>query len=140
MAGVMFVIFGVFFATFSTIRAGTAADMGPGYFPRVLSIILVLIGMILSLGSLSGRSISEKVGQFSWQTMVLIIGPVLLFGLILKPIGMILSLFVLIVASSFASHEFKWVATLINAVVLILMCVVIFVWSLKLQFQVWPFS
>ncbi len=139
LAGIMFIVFGVFFAIYGMqYEAGKAANMGAGYFPRVLSIILILIGVILSLSVLFGKTIGEEVSKFDWQTIALIIGPVLLFGLMLKPIGMILSLFVLVVVSSYASHEFKWIGTIINAVVLILMCVMIFVWFLKLQFPIWP--
>jgi hypothetical protein len=138
--GAMFVAFGSLFTVYSMqYRAGTAAKMGAGYFPRLLSAILILTGLVLIFGSLLTKTYGEKVHKFNWRTIALVIGPVFLFGLLLHPLGMILSLFILIVGTSFASHEFEWKGTLVNSVVLILICLVIFVWSLKLQFQVWPF-
>jgi hypothetical protein len=139
-AGAMFAAFGMFFAVIGRQYAiGTAANMGAGYFPRLLSLILILIGMVLLLNSVFTKASGEKVDKFDLRTIILILGPVLLFGLLLQPLGMIVSLFLVIVVSSYASHEFKWRSTVINAVILILMCVVIFVWSLKQNFHIWPF-
>jgi hypothetical protein len=119
-AGVMFMAFGAFFASFGTQHTiGTAAKMGPSFFPTSLGVIVILLGIVILAGGLS-------------------VGSTALFGLLLKPVGLIVSLLILVVMSSYASHEFSWKATLINAVALIVMCLVIFVWALELQFQLWP--
>jgi hypothetical protein len=139
-AGAMFFVFGMFFSVVGRQYAiGTATNMGAGYFPRLLSLILILIGMILLLNSVFTKASGEKVDKFDLRTIILILGPVLLFGLLLQPLGLIVSLFLVIVVSSYASHEFKWKSTVVNAVILILICLVIFVWSLKLNFHIWPF-
>jgi hypothetical protein len=138
-AGVMFVGFGVFFAAFGTqYTFGSAAHMGPGYFPTVLGLILVVLGIVISVGSLSSKAGTEKVGKFAWSTLLLVLGPIALFGLLLNALGLILCLLMLIGISSYASHEFTWKATLGNAAVLIVLCLAVFVYALKLQFQLWP--
>jgi hypothetical protein len=138
-AGVMFVAFGAFFAGFGTQYAfGSAARMGPGYFPTVLGLIVIVLGIIVAIGGLSPGAAEEKVARFDWQTLLLVLGPIVLFGLLLNPLGLVVSLFVLVAISSYASHEFKWREALINAVVLIALCLIIFVWALKLQFPLWP--
>jgi hypothetical protein len=138
-AGVMFVAFGIFFAGFGTkYRFGTAAEMGPGYFPTVLGIIMLLLGLIISVGALSPRATEDKVNRFDWPIVLFIIGPILLFGLLLQPLGLVASLFVLVMVSSYASHEFHWREALINSVVLIVLSLGIFAWALKLQFELWP--
>jgi hypothetical protein len=138
-AGVMFVAFGAFFAGFGTqYTFGSAARMGPGYFPTVLGLIVIGLGIIVAIGGLSAGAAEEKVARFDWQTLLLVIGPIVLFGLLLNPLGLVVSLFVLVAVSSYASHEFKWREALINAVVLIALCLIIFVWALKLQFPLWP--
>jgi hypothetical protein len=139
-AGVMFFAFGMFFSVVGRHYAiGAASNMGAGYFPRLLSLILILLGMVLLLKSIFTKASGEKVEKFDLRTITLILGPVLLFGLLLQPLGLIVSLFLVIVVSSYASHEFKWKSTVVNAVILILICLVIFVWSLKLNFHLWPF-
>jgi hypothetical protein len=138
-AGVMFVVFGVFFAGAGTqYTFGTAARMGPGYFPTVLGILLVLIGVVVSIGGLSANAPEQKVDRFAWTTLLLILGPVVLFGLFLGTLGLVVCLFLLIAVSSYASHEFSWKAMFGNAVVLIALCLFVFVYALKLQFPIWP--
>jgi hypothetical protein len=70
--------------------------------------------------------------------VLLVLGPIALFGLLLNALGLILCLLILIGISSYASHEFTWKATLGNASVLIVLCLAVFVYALKLQFQLWP--
>jgi hypothetical protein len=138
-AGVMFVAFGLFFAGFGTqYTFGTGARMGPGYFPTILGLLLGLLGLAIAIGGLSPKASEDKVDQFSWSTLLLVLGSVVLFGVLLQPLGVVVSIFVLVVISSFASHEFHWKSAVINALVLIAMSYGVFVWALKLQFPLWP--
>jgi hypothetical protein len=138
-AGVMFIAFGLFFSGFgSQYEIGTAARMGPGYVPTALGVIVILLGVALSAGALFAKAADEKVGKFAFREIILIIGSVVLFGVLLRPLGLIISLLVLVAVSSYASHEFSWRGMLVNAVVLTVLCVVVFVWLLKLRFQLWP--
>jgi len=138
-AGVLFMAFGLFFVGLGTqYSIGTAIRIGPGYFPTALGVIVILLGIVTLVDSLSAKATAEKVDKFNWSTLLLILGPIVLFGLLLKPLGLIVSLLILIAISSYASHEFSRRATLINAAVLILICLVIFVWGLKLEFPLWP--
>ena len=138
-AGLMFIAFGAFFAGFGTqYTIGTAAKMGPGYFPISLGVLLMILGALVSLAALRPKAQEEVVTKFDWFVLGWILGAVVLFGLLLGPAGLVIALAVLIGVSSYASHEFHPVATLINAIVLIVGCYVIFVWGLKLQFQLWP--
>jgi hypothetical protein len=138
-AGIMFIAVGLFFVGFGTqYTMGTAAVMGPGYFPRALAVIVIMIGVVISAGSLSAKAIAEKVEPFNYPPLLLILGSVVSFGLLLKLLGLIISLLILITVSSYASHEFSWKATLINAAVLIVMCLMMFIWALGLRFPIWP--
>jgi hypothetical protein len=138
-AGLMFVGFGAFFAGFGVhYNIGTAAKMGPGYFPTSLGVITILLGIITLAGGMSGKASAEKTEKFDLRTLFLILVSIVIFGLLLRPLGLIASLVMLVVISSYASHEFSWKATLVNAAVLIGVCLIIFIWGLKLQFQLWP--
>jgi hypothetical protein len=138
-AGVMFAGFGAFFASIGAhYNFGTSARMGPGYFPTVLGLLLVLLGVVIAINGMSSRATIEKVDRFAWTTLLLILGPVALFGLLLGKLGLVLCLLMLIAVSSYASHEFSWKATVVNAAVLIALCLFVFVYALKLQFSIWP--
>ena len=138
-AGLMFVIFGAFFAILgSQYRIGTAAKMGAGYFPTVLGVIVILLGIAISAGSLTSKEIDHKAFKFGWPSLFLILGSVVLFGLLLRPFGLIFSLYVLIAICSYASKNFSWKSMLLNATVLILICLAVFAWALKLELSLWP--
>ncbi len=138
-AGVMFLCFGLFFAGFGrSYHFGTAARMGPGYFPVVLGALLALVGIVIALGAMSARAAAEKVARFAWKPLLLVAVPSLLFGLLLPVLGLVVCIGLLVVLSSLASPEFAWRATLLNAAVLTAICVVAIVWALDLQFNLFP--
>jgi hypothetical protein len=136
----MFVACGVAFAYGATnYNVGNAAKMGPGYFPLMLGVVLAILGALVTLTALTvDTPDGEPIGHFDWRSIFIILGSVALFGFLLQPAGMVISLLVLVIASSFASHEFTWKGTLINAVVMVVLCFITFVWALKLQFPIWP--
>ena len=139
LAGLMFVAFGVFFSGFGTqYTFGTGARMGPGYFPTVLGVILIIMGVIIALTALSPKAEEHKVAKFSWSTILLILGAVVLFGLMLTRLGLVISLMTVVLVSSYASHEFGWKAAIINTIVLIALCLFVFVYALSLQLPLWP--
>jgi uncharacterized membrane protein HdeD (DUF308 family) len=138
-AGLLFAAFGLFFSGFGTrYTFGSAARMGPGYFPTVLGILLIVLGAIITLGALSHKTEEHRVAKFDWRTILLVLGAVVLFGLLLNRAGLILALIAVVVVSSYASHEFGWKATLVNTVVLLALCLSVFVYALGLQFPLWP--
>jgi hypothetical protein len=139
LVGLMFATFGIFFAGFGTqYTFGTGARMGPGYFPTVLGILLIILGVFIALMALSSKAEEHKVARFSWPTILLILGSVVLFGLMLTRLGLIISLMTVVLVSSYASHEFGWKAAIINTVVLMALCLSVFVYALSLQFPLWP--
>jgi hypothetical protein len=139
MSGLMFTITGIFFALVGTqYKFGTAAKMGAGYFPIVISIIMSLLGIGICLNALSFKADEEKAPIFYWRTLLMVLGPIALFSVVLKWLGLIVSLFLLIALSSMASHEFTWKGTLVNSLILIIFCLMVFVWILNIYLPLWP--
>ena len=61
-AGVMFFVFGAGFALGSlNYQIGSAARMGPGYFPLMLGIILALLGVAIFVGAFAASNEQLKV-------------------------------------------------------------------------------
>jgi hypothetical protein len=137
--GMLFFAFGLLFAGVGMrYQFGTAAEMGPGYFPTVLGAILAVLGVLISVGAMSRHTEQGTVERFQWKVLLLVLGSVTLFGVLLKAFGLVVSLFVLIATSSFASPEATLKSAFLNALVLIALCAVIFVWALGLNFSLWP--
>ncbi|MCE5281865.1 MAG: tripartite tricarboxylate transporter TctB family protein [Deltaproteobacteria bacterium] len=139
LAGLMFTATGIVFALIGTqYKFGSAAQMGAGYFPIVVSVVMSLLGIVISLHALTPKAEEEQVPAFYWKKLFLVLGPIVLFSVVLKWLGLILSLLLLIGLSSTASHEFGWKGTLVNAAILIVFCLVVFVWILNIYLPLWP--
>jgi len=138
-SGLMFMLVGFGFSFVARgYSMGTAAKMGPGYFPFWLGIVLAILGALVLWGSLSSKGEEDQLARWDIKTLLWILGAVVLFGLLLKPLGMVLSVIVLVLVSSMASHEFSWKGTILNAIILVLISLGAFVYGINLQMPVWP--
>jgi hypothetical protein len=136
-AGLLFIAFGVAaIAIGSNYALGTAARMGPGYFPRILGILLVVLGTVLLLRAV--RVQGAPVPRFKWRPTLVVLGSVVVFGYIVEHAGLFISTVLLIVGASAASHEFRWKEALVSGVFFAVLAIAVFVLGLKLQLPVWP--
>ena len=116
-----------------------SAHPGAGYFPLGLALLLALLGAVVLFKSLTIESEGgDPVGAFAWRPLLVIVAAIATFGVMLEPIGLALTVPVLIVIASLAGDEFHWKGVLVNAVVLTVGSWFIFVWGLKLTIPVWP--
>jgi hypothetical protein len=137
LSGLIFVAFGIAAIVLgSAYPLGTAARMGPGYFPRILGIMLIVLGSFIVLRAL--RVKGEPLPGWKWRPVIVVLGSVLLFGALLMPLGLVLATIMLIVLASLASLEFRAKEALISGGVLAALCVGVFVIGLKLQIPIWP--
>jgi hypothetical protein len=116
-AGVMF--FG--FAVVAVLAArgyslGSAGRMGPGYFPLLLGLVLGSLGAPLAIIAVA----------------------VCLFGLAIEPLGLVISLAILVTLSAWAGRQFRLLETIALALALIVFSVGVFVYALGLTLNVWP--
>jgi hypothetical protein len=139
-SGLMFIVVGIAFAWGATTYSfGTSARPGPGYFPFGLGILLAVLGAMVLFKSLTVETEDgEKVGAFAWKPLFVVLASVALFGFILPRLGMLISLPLLVLLSSWASDEFSWKGSLVTAAILTVMSWVIFVKGLALTIPVLP--
>jgi hypothetical protein len=138
-AGIMYMIFGLFFALIAlNYKMGTAAKMGPGYFPFWLGALMTAIGFYILLNSMSAKNKEEEMGKWDFRIVIWITGSVVLYAILLPIAGFLLSVLVLVFVSASASHEYGWKGTTLNAAILVAFTYLAFVQGLKLQFQLLP--
>ena len=137
-AGLLFIAFGVAAIVIgSNYALGTAARMGPGYFPRILGILLIALGAILALralrlqGRAGARASSGGRRSSCWAASCC-------SGWSSSTSGSVVSTIVLIVVASTASHEFRWKEALVSGIFFALLAIAVFVLGLKLQLPIWP--
>src|SRR5262245_4686588 len=107
--------------------------MGPGFFPRSLGVILVLLGLPVVARGLRGGG--EKIaGGWSPRALVLLPLSMVLFGVLVEHAGFVPALAALIVGSAAAGREFRAGEVLLLTVVLIALSVGVFVWALGLPY------
>ena len=136
-SGVIFTAMGAFAVIYgSKYTLGTAARMGPGYFPRILGILMIALGLILALRSFKLEG--APVPRWKLRPTLVVLGSVVMFGAIVQSFGVAISTVALIVAASAASREFRPKEALIAGVLLATLAVGVFVVGLKLQLPIWP--
>lgn len=147
-SGIMFTCVGAAFALgASNYNIGSAARMGPGYFPLIVGVLLALLGLVVIATAFTGQAAGgDPVGKIAWKPLGLIIGANLLFGILLAGLrsiglpamGLILAIYALVIVASMAGANFSMKLSLVLATVLAIGSYLTFIVGLKLQFQVWP--
>ena len=147
-SGIMFTGVGAAFALgASNYNVGSAARMGPGYFPLIVGVLLTLLGLVVVASAFAGRATDgEPVGKIAWKPLGFIIGANLLFGILLAGLrsiglpamGLVLAIYALVVVACMAGTNFSMKMSLVLATVLAVGSYLTFIVGLKLQFQVWP--
>jgi hypothetical protein len=184
-AGLMFIGVGGFFMIWALThyQMGSAVRMGPAYFPTVLGGLLVFLGVLVFIESLTMEGppltipfniidfiiailvfvalagIFKRIGlNGEWailggtvllivlsvlfrpatKPLVLISGACVIYGYVMKPLGLIISTLLLVFIAAFAGHEFKWREVGILYVILIIFSLLVFVKGLTLPFPICP--
>ncbi len=138
-SGLFFLAFGVFCAIVARgYSLGTTEDIGAGYFPFWVAVLLAVLGGVLCLSSLARSAERTGVDRLDWRSTLWIVGAVLLFAFLLPHFGVVLSVVALVLVSSMGSHEFTWKGTLASSSFLAAVVYAVFVKGLHLQFPTWP--
>ncbi len=124
--GVLFIAVGL--AAIIFIRGhqvGTAMRMGPAYFPTMLGLIQVLIGIAVIVRAFVRPG--PPIGQFAIAKSALVLGAIVLFGMLLRGLGLIIAIIVIVVLSAYASKYFRWPTAAILAVGIAVCSAIVFV-------------
>jgi hypothetical protein len=135
-SGILFIAFGCAGLWFGRdYIVGTAARMGPGYFPLMMSLALVGIGGFLLVRSLliAGGPIERSA---LWPQL-LILSAIVVFGLLIERLGLAVAVAAVALISGFAAHGMRWFELLVLALVLAATCVLLFVYFLGQPIPVW---
>ena len=136
-AGLLFVAFGLAaFVMAQSYAVGTAARMGPGYFPRLLGVLLVGLGAVQCLIGLRARS--QPGPDWHWRPLFVLLASVALFILITPWLGLVAAGLVLVFVSSAARRDFRWREALFVGAVQGVVAAALFVYGLGLPLPVWP--
>lgn len=133
--GVLYIFFGASAAIIARdYSMGTAFRMGPAYFPSILGAVLAAIGAISVIRSFITPGMS--IGAFSFKGLALVILSVVLFGFIVRGVGLVIALPLLVIISACASAHFRVRTALIMAAGLTIFCALVFVEGLGIPLPI----
>jgi hypothetical protein len=143
LAGLMFIAIGVtFWIGAGNYQMGSAARMGPGWFPSVLGAIMTFLGVLIAVIGLKNQAkfaATEGIG-WTWQPVIILTAAVVLFGFALPTLGMVAAIILLTVISGVAAHDREYKSLAMITVIMCIFCAAVFIWGLKLQMKLFPWS
>lgn len=117
---------------------GDLNRMGPGYFPRMLSVGMICLGVLIVRQGLpdlaGGKGIRNGLDRSIWLIPLSLV----VFGLSVEPLGVVIALAMTLAVAGFAHRESRVTEVAISIMTLIVLSVLIFVVALKLPLHLWP--
>lgn len=114
---------------------GTVRQMGPGFYPTVVGWVLAGMGGLLSLQALLRSAPPLRVNL---KPPLLVIGVVTLFGLVLDPLGLMVTLPVCAFLLTYLNRSLLMLHRIIAAGVMTVLSLLIFIVGLGMLMPLWP--
>jgi hypothetical protein len=133
VGGVLVVAVGFGFFMFGReLEMGSSFRMGPGYFPTVLSFLMMGLGAVMTVLALRKQNEENAFGAVPWRGLLLVIGATAFFGLTLRGIGLAPAILIVVLATAWASHYASLRASVPLALGLAAFCSFLFIRALGL--------
>lgn len=134
-AGVLYLVIGAwaFYMAFDY-EMGTAVRMGPGYFPKVLSGLLMLTGAISLIRSFFIQG--EPLTGLAWGKTLYVVVSVCVFAVIVEGAGLAIAVIAVFFISAAASKYFNWKFTVGISLGAAVFCSLVFVKGLGIPLPI----
>jgi putative tricarboxylic transport membrane protein len=117
---------------------GDLNRMGPGYFPRMLSLGMIGLGAVIVAKGLPEIARAKGIGARLERSFWLIPASMVVFGLTAEPLGLVIALALTITVAGAAHRQVRFKEVAISAICLIALTVLIFIVALRLPLRLWP--
>jgi hypothetical protein len=128
------------FAATAKLNVGTAADMGPGFVPRVLAWVILGFGAVFCVtGALAGtRGAAEPLPAPAWRPLIAILAAIGVFAALFWGLGLMAACAGSVLVAGTAAGPVRWGRLVLLGPVLAAFSALLFVKGLGLPFQLWP--
>lgn len=138
-AGLLFLALGAAGIYFGQELAfGTARRMGPGYFPTIISGLIMLLGLIVA-----GRSFridGPAIERLQFRPIFMLMVALAVFGFLISKIGVVLASALMMIVAAYARREkVNILETLVFAFAVSAFVVLVFVYGLSQPMPLWWF-
>ena len=105
---------------------GSSARMGPGYFPTVVSSLLIVFGVLaIARSFITG---GPAIGSIPWKALILVTGSVCTFAFLLNTAGFVVAVVIMALLSAAASEKFRLESrALLGLAALVVLCALVFI-------------
>jgi hypothetical protein len=136
-AGALFLVFGAAVLVYArSYPLGTAVDMGPGYFPTLLAILLCGTGLVAVVQG--WRSTSRiKLGRLPLVPLIFVLAGVLAFAALIDSAGLAAASAVLILLSCYARLWRRPVEVAVLCGLLLALAYAVFIAAIDLPVDFW---
>lgn len=140
IAGLMFLaiaaLFG--FTALKTLDIGTVGEMGPGFFPIMISVVLAILGLLVMFSR--SETDNEERRPIPWRAVLLVTLAPIAFAYTVRSLGLVPALIVSVAIGVAASHRIGWKQGALIVVGMTAFCVAVFSYGIGLTAQlfVWP--
>lgn len=136
-AGAFFVAVGLLYGNTAlrTLPFGSTRDMGPGYFPILLSGLLAVLGVaILARGLLAGRD--GRLGVVPWRAIAMLMLAIVVFATLLHPFGLFPTVALTAATAAMSVKHMKPMKVLAISLAIAVFCTLVFGYGVKLPIPI----
>lgn len=140
-SGVVFVAIGASALVLGRgLAVGTAAEMGEGYVPMAMALLLIALGTLIALIAWfrGPPGPDRRIEPLRWRPMIFVTAAILAFAATLEPLGLIAAIASSTVAANYAGEPLRARSLVILILVLSLGVTAIFLWGLGLPVHALP--
>jgi hypothetical protein len=124
-------------------QIGSLNQMGPGYFPFSLGIILSVVGAAITVqGRKPAASSKKERHPPEWKAWFLICLSIVTFVILAKYLGLVVATFAVVFISALGDRKNTWKSAVLLASAIVAVAVVVFWWALQIQLPLfkWGFA
>lgn len=137
IGGFTLVAFGVFAALYAQrYDIGELQEMGPGYFPVALGILLAILGLFIAIPAFFREGTTIHI---EWKSLIWVLISIAIFAIALNKAGLILATILSVLAASIPSKS-SWKTRIILALCIAAITYSVFLLGLGMVLPVWPWS
>jgi hypothetical protein len=135
-AALIFIAIGIAGVCFGRdLQFGTASRMGPGYFPVILSWVIIGIGVIVGFKALTIEG--PRIEPLQLRPILVIIAAILAFGYMIDRVGLAITAVLLTILAGLARRDVNLLETVLLGAGLAIFSVLLFVYALSQPFPAW---
>lgn len=137
IGGFALVALGLFAALYAQrYDIGELQEMGPGYFPVALGILLAILGLFIAIPAFFREGTSIEI---EWKSLLWVLLSIAIFAITLTTAGLIIATILSVLAASVPSKS-SWKTRVILAICIAAITYSVFLFGLGMVLPVWPWS